>query len=378
MKQEIFDISSIKDRSEIFCNIGKVLTSSLNPGEVFKRVMKIIGDFFSPRNWSLLLMEENTGRLKFEIVMGVDGKKMKDVFIEKGEGIVGWVCLNGEPVVVEDAQNDPRFSPRVDQILGFTTRSVVCVPLLNGNNRVVGAIELINKIVPPSAKSIAGGDAEGVIPTVETFTKADMRILSSIGAFTGIAAENAFLHQKVRELAMVDCLTGINNRYYFHEILLRETEKVKRYGHTICMLMIDIDEFKDINDNFGHLTGDQVLIELAEILKKSVRESDLVARFGGDEFVVLIPFAGENEGWKLANRIHNLVIDWNKKNIHPGLELKISIGVHAAGPENVDDILSKADQQLYLCKTFRKNPDELTSEEQMRRYLWYNVIAPEE
>ncbi len=373
----MFDISDIKDRSEIFCIIGKVLTSSLNPGEVFKRVMKIIGDFFSPRNWSLLLMEENTGRLKFEIVMGVDGEKMKEVFIEKGEGIVGWVCLNGEPVVVEDAQNDPRFSPRVDQILGFTTRSVVCVPLLNGNNHVVGAIELINKIVPPSAKSISGGKAEKVIPTLETFTKTDMRILSSIGAFTGIAAENAFLHQKVRELAMMDCLTGISNRYYFHEILLRETDKVKRYGHTICMLMIDIDEFKDINDNFGHLVGDQVLIEFAEILKKSVRESDLVARFGGDEFVILMPFAGENEGWKLANRIHNLVIEWNKNSILPGLELKVSIGVHAAGPENVDDILSKTDQQLYLCKSFRKNPDDLTSEEEMRRYLWYNVIAPE-
>ncbi|MEZ4528659.1 MAG: hypothetical protein R2941_22325 [Desulfobacterales bacterium] len=115
-----------------------MLTSSLNSKEVFLRVMKIIGDYFSPLNWSLLLMEENTGRLRFEIVMGVDADKLRMVQIEKGEGIVGWVCGNGVPVLVEDAQNDPRFSPRVDQILGFTTQAVISVcPCSNTNNRVV-------------------------------------------------------------------------------------------------------------------------------------------------------------------------------------------------------------------------------------------------
>jgi GAF domain-containing protein len=138
-------------------------------------------------------MEEKTGRLKFEIAMGVDASKLKDFYLEPGEGIAGWVCLNGKPVVIEDVQKDQRFSPRVDQLLGFTTRSVVCVPLLNGNNRVVGAIELINKIAPSSMAS-----GEGTLPTNTAFTERDMAILSSIGVFTGIAAENAFLHQKVR------------------------------------------------------------------------------------------------------------------------------------------------------------------------------------
>ncbi len=159
-----------ENQSDIFFTIGSVLTSSLNPKEVFRRVMGIIGDYFSPGNWSLLLMEEKTERLRFEIVMGVDAEKMKNQYIEKGEGIVGWVCQNGKPLVVEDARNDSRFSPRMDDHLGFTTRSAVCVPLLNGNNRVIGAIELINKIVPPSVKFNSGACAAEVLPSEENFT----------------------------------------------------------------------------------------------------------------------------------------------------------------------------------------------------------------
>ena len=367
-----------QELSEIFCNIGRVLTSSLNPKEVFHRVMKIIGTCFSPLNWSLLLMEENTGRLRFEIVMGVDADRLKKVHIEKGEGIVGWVCLHGVPALVEDVRKDPRFSPRVDQILEFNTQSVVCVPLLNGKNRVVGAIELINKIQPPSLKSAQGESPILVCPSCETFTETDMKILAAIGAFTGIAAENAFLHQKVKELAMTDSLTGISNRMSFQEILSRESERVRRYGHHICVLMIDVDDFKNVNDTYGHLTGDRVLCNIAHILTSCVRESDFVARFGGDEFVVLMPFAGETEGMLLAKRIQEMIREWNAGEKTPGLKMKVSIGIHASGPENIDTLLLEADRDLYRCKILRKKPGEITSEEQMRRYLWHNLLSQEE
>ncbi len=372
---ELPDITAVKDPADIFCNIGIILTSSLQPKEVIQRVMKIIGNYFSPQYWSLLLMEEDTGRLKFEIVMGVDADKLKGVYIEKGEGIVGWVCQNGKPAVVENTLQDKRFSSRIDSIIGFTTRSIVCVPLLNGQNKVVGAIELINKIVPPSVQSASGSSAKEIIPTSETFTETDMKILSSIGIFAGVAAENAFLYQKVKELAMVDSLTGINNRYYFNEILKQETERVKRYQHTMCMLMMDVDDFKAINDTFGHVTGDRMLRSIADILRVSVRESDILARFGGDEFVIIMPIAKESDGFKLAERIQKLVAKWNVKESIEGLKLGLSIGVYEAGPDNIDKIVMEADRELYQCKNFRKKPEELTSDEQMRRYLWYNLLS---
>ena len=343
------DAKSIQGQANIFCNIGRILTSSLIPSEVFQRVMTVVGEYFSPRNWSLLLMEEKTGRLKFEIAMGVDASKLKNFYLESGEGIAGWVCLNGKPVVIEDVQKDPHFSPRVDQLLGFVTRSVVCVPLLNGNNRVVGAIELINKVAP---SSMATG--EGTIPASTAFTEMDMAILSSIGVFTGIAAENAFLHQKVRELASIDSLTGLNNRHYFNEQFYLEVERVKRYGQSICLLMMDVDGLKAINDNHGHMTGEKVLCAVANILKSSVRESDILARFGGDEFVILIPMANKSRGIELSKRIHKLIHQGNEKILIPGVKLGLSIGIYASGPENVDNLITMADQELYQRKNLRK------------------------
>ncbi len=375
---ELSDITTEEDLSDFFRKIGVILTSSLQPKDVIHKVMQIIGNYFSPQNWSLLLVEEGTNRLKFEIVMGIDADKIRGVYLEPGEGIVGWVCEHGKPTVIEDAISDPRFSSRIDETIGFRTRSIVCVPLLNGQNNVIGAIELINKIVPPSAQRLSDTEPKAIIPTNENFTHTDMKILSSIGIFTGVAVENAFLYKKVEELAMIDSLTGINNRYYFNEIMRQETERVKRYGHTMCLLMMDIDNFKSINDTFGHVTGDRVLRSIADILRVSVRESDFLARFGGDEFVIVMPEAKEYEAFILAKRIQDMIARWNTKESLQGLKLSISIGIHEAGPHNINQILTEADRELYQCKVVKKKPQELTSSSEMTRYIRYNLEDKED
>lgn len=354
--------------TNIFCKIGQVLTSSLNPEEVFKRVMVVIGEHFSPRNWSLLLMEKKTGKMKFEIVMGIDAKKLENIYLEKGEGIAGWVAIHGKPQVVPDVKKDHRFSPRIDQIVGFETRSVVCVPLLNGKNQVVGVIELINKIIDDDSSGNPGSINDNGV-----FTEDDMELLASIGVFTGIAAENAFLYEKVRELAMIDPLTGVYNRHYFNEMFSREEERVRRYNYPICILMMDVDGLKHINDTYGHLEGDKALKTIADILKSSCREADLLARFGGDEFVLLMPHAREKEGREVANRIQKLISKWNAKSMKSSPALSLSIGIHAADATTLDNLLIKADQELYQYKTFKKDPSGLTSEEEMRNFLWENL-----
>lgn len=351
------DISKVSYQYDIFSNIGRILTSSLDPKEVFHRVMVVIGEFFAPQHWSLLLKDEDTGVLKFELIMGINPDKLKNISLKSGEGIAGWVCEHGEPLVVEDVQRDSRFSSRVDKLLGFKTKSVVCVPILNGKNQVIGAIELINEISP---KRPAMGTGDIVT---------DVALLSSIGVFTGIAAENAFLHQKIVDLAMIDSLTGLNNRLYFNEVFDQEVERVLRYGHTICVLLIDVDRFKSINDTFGHLVGDKALCAVADVLKTSVRKSDILARFGGDEFVILMPQADETKGRVLANRIQAALKDWNEKETLPGVTLQLSIGIHEAGPENITTVLVKADEKLYQDKRYRKRADEIIADDEMRRYL---------
>ncbi len=367
-----------QSQSKIFCEIGRILTSSLNPKEVFNRVMKLIGEYFSPCNWSLLLVEEKTERLKFEIIMGVDATKLKKVYIEKNEGIAGWVCQNRKPAIVEDVKKDPRFSPRVDDLLNFKTSSIVCVPILNGSNRVIGALEMINKIEP--APKSAGPESPPVYSDKvdKPFTVLDMEILSAIGAFTGIAAENAFLHQKVKDLAMIDPLTDIYNRHYFNEVLKREQERVKRDYYSICILMMDIDDLKRINDHYGHLSGDKLICNITNILKTSIRESDVLARYGGDEFIILMPNAKTDEGKKLATRIDQMIIDWNKNIQSSDPMLGLSIGVYASGSSDLSMIIREADRELYLSKYFRKKHNDIVSTDQMRSYLHQNFSSEED
>lgn len=367
------DSHTIQQQARVFCEIGRILTSSLNPKEVFQRVMKLIGEYFSPRNWSLLMLDENTGELKFEIVMGVDAEKLKKIHIPKNEGIAGWVCATGHPAVVEDVTKDHRFSPMIDRLLGFKTRSVVCVPLLNGSNRIIGAIELINKIAPappgspPDSPPIMTDDSD------EPFTVLEMEILSAIGAFTGIAAENAFLHQKVRDMAMIDPLTGIYNRYYFNDVLQREAKRIRRFGYSICVLMMDVDGLKAINDRYGHMTGDSVLRHIAEILKSCSREADMLARYGGDEFIILMPGADALDGENLAARIGEIIQKANLALPDSEPPRSLSIGIHASGSDDMEQILRAADRELYQQKLLRKPTEDLISEKQIQGYLRQNL-----
>lgn len=292
--------------------------------------------------------------------MGVDAGKLAKVWVEEDEGIAGWVSRHGKPVVVEDVRRDSRFSPRIDEILGFVTRSVVCVPLLDGNNKVIGVIELINKI----------GAASGDDPEGGSFSLEDMAILAAIGAFAGIGAENAFLHDKIRKMAMIDPLTGISNRLHFNDAFEREVQRVRRYGHSICLLMLDVDDLKKVNDSHGHLMGDQVLMAVAELLRSEVRQSDVVARLGGDEFVILMSQAGVEEGRELARRIEAAIARWNEEAPLDEVWLGLSLGIRAGGPDEMDSILAEADRNLYQMKHSRKGLRELPNEEQVRGFLW--------
>ena len=149
----------------------------------------------------------------------------------------------------------------------------------------------------------------------------------------------------------------------------REVERVLRYQHTICLLMMDIDGLKQINDNFGHTAGDVALRAVADILKASVRESDILARLGGDEFVIVMPLADKASGVVLAKRIRERLVRWNVKPVISGITLGLSIGIQEAGPENVNDILKNADKEMYRNKASRKSAEKITSEDEMRSYL---------
>lgn len=160
-------------------------------------------------------------------------------------------------------------------------------------------------------------------------------------------------YSRVKHRIWLDPLTGIFNRRYFENQLSKELQRASRYEHTLAILFIDIDQFKKINDEFGHQIGDHVLSQLSEILEKSVRSVDVVARYGGDEFIILLPETKKAHALKTGERIlkHTKNYDFFKDKLKVK-ELKISIGI-AGFPEDAGgtyELIKKADNALYQAK----------------------------
>ncbi len=316
-------------RLSFFAEIGTAISSSRTIGEVISRVMEKIGEIFAPKYWSILLLDRKTDELYFKLVIGANAEKLRGLRVPKGEGIAGWVARSGQSAIVEDVRKDGRFSDRIDRLTGFTTRSIIGVPLKTDRG-LIGVIELVNTI-------------DG-----RPFTALEMKLLTTIADFAAIALEKAYYSRALRRIASVDALTGVYNRRAFQRSFDREIARCKRYKTPLSVLLVDIDDFKAVNDRFGHAAGDTVLRRLASVLTECVRATDLVARFGGDEFVILMPSTRRHEAENAKARI--LVTLEKRMRSGGDLPFTVSVGLQSAGPEAVDSLLQGTDMDLYREK----------------------------
>lgn len=161
--------------------------------------------------------------------------------------------------------------------------------------------------------------------------------------------------ERYRRLATRDLLTGLYNRNYFNETIVRDVERARRYGERLSFILVDVNDFKRINDTYGHLHGDGILRACAEILKRSVRKSDFLCRFGGDEFVIVTPQPACADNRHLFERIDENLADWNAKFSGFDYQLSFSLGCASwdAGRDIVD-VLHEADREMYRDKKRRK------------------------
>jgi GAF domain-containing protein len=249
---------------EALMEIGKALTSLLDIEEIYRVVMDKISRLLKPDSWSLLMVDETTKELSFVIAVSPAAAELKKVRLAPGEGIAGWVARHGEPLLVPDVSRDDRFSAQVDRRSGFTTRSIICVPLKT-REHTLGVIQLIN------------GMDQG------EFARTDLNILSTIADFAAIAIDNARLMEKVNQLTITDELTGLYNDRHFHTLLEYEIERARRSDTELSLVFIDLDHFKQVNDTFGHLTGSRLLKEVGQVIRKKTRKINHPARYGGDE-----------------------------------------------------------------------------------------------
>jgi diguanylate cyclase (GGDEF)-like protein len=321
-------------RLSFFADIGKDIVKERSMRGVMDRVMERIGMYFAPLNWSLLLVDADKDELVFKTVVGKAAENLKGVRVPMGEGIAGWTARTGQAAIVADADSDPRFSGRFDDITGFKTDSIIAVPLKTEDN-TIGVIELVNKL------------------NGERFTPFDLRVLSTIADFAAIAIEKTYYLRAARRLAAIDHLTGVWNRRGLDRIIAREQGRTKRYGTPLSVMLLDIDGFKNINDTLGHAAGDEVLKTVASVALESVRETDSVARYGGDEFMVVMPDTDAAKALYARDRL--LAILREKGTIPPNTAFTVSIGVHTSKSGDFGTLFDNLDRDLYARKDVKSS-----------------------
>jgi diguanylate cyclase (GGDEF)-like protein len=321
-------------RLSFFAEMAKSIASAATLHETLQAVMKQIGDIFAPLNWSLLLRDFKTGDLRFAVVVGSGRDQLEGKVLPRGKGIAGWIAEHKQSVIIEDVRKDSRFFDEMDGLTGFVTRSIIGVPLVS-RDKVFGVIELINKL------------------NGEPFTSLDLKILTTIADFAAIAIEKAYYLSSLKRLASTDELTGLPNRRSFLKILEKENQRCRRYHTSYTVLLLDIDDFKKINDMYGHSVGDAVLRKMAQILQEQIRAVDVPCRYGGDEFLVLMPNTSLAAGEEVKKRIPQALASISEPGIPP---FTVSIGVSEGNETNFNEILKRLDVDMYRDKITKPDP----------------------
>ena len=181
--------------------------------------------------------------------------------------------------------------------------------------------------------------------------RADLRLWQAFGATATAAIQNAQLHARIQQLAITDPLTEINNRRGFALLAKQQLKHARRYQHPLCLLMVDLDHFKQVNDRYGHPIGDQVLVVITKRLKEELRESDLIGRYGGEEFIILLSNSNQEEGEQIAERLLDSIREQKVRTDAGEIEVTISIGISCGKSTlQLDALIEEADQALYRAK----------------------------
>lgn len=317
---------------EHILSLHEEISSILKLDELVDFVIAKAIDILDVKRCSLMLLDVNTRELCIKGARGLTEEIIQDTRVKLGDQISGVVALYGTPLLVNDIDKDSSFIRKSRP--SYSSKSFLSVPI-KLEKKIIGVVNVADKGTNKN----------------ELFTQTDLRILSAIVRQAAGAIENANLYRELKYLSVTDSLTGLYNHMHFNKSLDQEIKRLKRYPGSLCLMMIDVDNFKDYNDTYGHQEGDAIIKAVAQILSKNLREIDIACRYGGDEFAVILLETKIFKAEVVARKFQKAMeaLDFKKK-------ITLSIGI-AAYSNNIDrhELVLKADRALYQSKKEGRN-----------------------
>ncbi len=315
----------------VLLDTAQAIGSSLDLEQVLETIASQAKALTQGDGSRIYLLEPDEETLKAFVVLEDDAEKILAAPVPIGQGIIGQVAATGVPDILNHAARDPRPV----RIPGRSRKAecLMCAPLVV-KGKVIGVMTL------------SRGPEKG-------FKGTDLRLLSSLASQAATAIENARLYEETKRLAATDPLTGVWNRRHIRTRLDTEKARARRFGHDLSVLVMDIDNLKLLNDTYGHRAGDEVIRQVARVLLSSCREIDIVGRYGGDEFAVILPEAGAQGAAVAAERIL-ASLDKHPFESPDRTKVPVSVSIGAASypsdTHEVDRLFSLADAGMYKAK----------------------------
>jgi len=332
-----------RDRKDLkaLLELTQLATSTLNPKEVLYLVVKKISEILKVTRCSIIGISPENGLIA-KVLSTFEDPTITNLRLDLAKyPEIRDAMMSKKPVIIEDARKDPIMKSVKDLIAPLQIRSILVIPIFFRE-------EIIGTMLLRTSRAH------------HAFTKREIEFCVSLANASAHALYNAFLFQKLNQekavlekLAVTDYLSGIYNIRYFYSRLEEEFSRAERYKLALSCIMLDIDHFKKINDTYGHRTGDLVLRDFAQLVKRHTRKSDIFARYGGEEFILLLPQTSLKGALIEARRLQKVVKGTQFAQLREGQRITVSFGISCLPDKRIkspDDLINFADNALYNAK----------------------------
>ena len=330
------------DYRRMVLSFAQRMSSVLELGELAEAMLRPLTKAVGASQASLLLSSDSDFLSQFADRL-VEGEPITSIKLSKDSPIINWLSREDKPLPRELIDLAPEFKGLEVESKRLDALGVELLCPIKSKSNVIGILAL--------SKKHSGG----------SYSTDDMDLLVTVTSEAGVVMENAQLYARAKERAHTDELTGLFNHRYFHERLDEEISRCSRFGDIFSLLFLDMDLFKAYNDIYGHLAGDEMLRQVGQYIKSSIRGIDMASRYGGDEFTVILPQASLEDAYRVAERIRKRIeVEMDSK----GAPLTCSLGIASWPTDGVmrEEIIQAADASLYYAKQMGRNRICLASE----------------